>query len=147
MREFDVSIIKSEQIDNAKNMVSGINVQWEELRLKLEEKLKFCRQIHRKHNTEVENYEELEELFDQSKFKQKVKKSISKLHGEQTKYEMSVQQAQSEVDQLKVFNKRLDRDLEQLNEENVELKQKRKNVQEENLDQQSQRSGAQSVSG
>jgi len=83
MREFDVNIIKSEQIDQAKDMVSGLSTQWEDLRNKLEEKLKFCRSMHRKHHQEVENYEELEELFDQSKFKNKLKKSISKLHQEQ----------------------------------------------------------------
>lgn len=112
LREFDVDLIKSDQIDQAKGLVSELGIQWEEMKNKLEDKLKFCRQIHRKHHAEVQNYEELEDLFDQSKFGNKVKKSVSKLHGEQTLQEMSIQQSRSEVDQLRVFDKRLDQDLE-----------------------------------
>ena len=63
-------------------MVAKVTEQWDELKNKLEDKVKFIKQKHKKHHAEINEYSKLEELFDQSKFMNKVDKSISMLQDE-----------------------------------------------------------------
>ena len=71
-------------------MTSELSRQWNDLRTKLEDKLKACRELHRKHGNEASSYEELEDLFDKRKFGNKVNNAIHKLHSERTLEEMSI---------------------------------------------------------
>ena len=63
-------------MESTKDMTSELGKQWNDLRTKLEDKLRFCRDIHRKHGNESGSYGELEDLFDKRKFGNKVNNAI-----------------------------------------------------------------------
>ncbi len=50
MRKFDFNNIREEELDNVNEDMLKLNLQWRDLQNSLEEKLKFCEKMHKKHH-------------------------------------------------------------------------------------------------
>ena len=68
-----------------------LNLQWGSLKTSLEEKMKFCEKMHKKHHEEVKEYEEVSDNLDKGKFNQKVKRITFELYTEQRDFKKTTE--------------------------------------------------------
>jgi hypothetical protein len=55
--------------------MKDLNFKWANLKINLEDKLKFCEKIHKKHHDEVDEYTSNLDNLDKDKFNLKVKRA------------------------------------------------------------------------
>ena len=90
IRSHDLRQVREEELDRVKAQMSELNGNWDVLKRSIEEKLKFCEKIHRKHEEEVKEYKAIAEDVEFGKFGQKLKGLTFELQGDKKSLEKSV---------------------------------------------------------
>ena len=82
IRKYDISNVRTEELESLQTQMLDLNLQWGTLKTSLEEKLKFAEKMHKKHHEEVSEYEKYADNLDRGKFNNKVKRITFELSSE-----------------------------------------------------------------
>lgn len=103
--------VKDQEIDSLNKQISQINSEWTKMKTSLEQRFKYCEQLHRKHQSEVKDYLTFAEDLDASKLTKKIQRITFQLQTDCRDVKMSVEQMRAERDQLKIFIERAKKEL------------------------------------
>jgi hypothetical protein len=68
IRKYDINVVRNDELEKLESQMFELNLQWGGLKTSLEDKLKFCEKMHKKHHEEVDDYEKFSDNLDKGKF-------------------------------------------------------------------------------
>ena len=93
IRRYDFNNIREEELEHLNDDILRLNLSWKTLQTSLDEKLRFCEEIHRKHQDEVQGFIEHQDDLDKDKFQQKVNRVVFEMKTES----QDIQKAPEEI--------------------------------------------------
>ena len=111
IRKYDLKGVRDDEMQRLREEAIKLDLAWKQMSSTLEEKLKFCEKIHKKHAEEVIEYKTFADDIDQDKFKDKMIKLTLELQTDQKDIEKSATQLQEEYKILTMQLSRANKDL------------------------------------
>ena len=124
IRKYDIKQVRDDEVEKLSNEMIELNLKWGSLKTSLDEKLRFCEKIHKKHTEEVSEYERLSDNLDKGRFNQKVKKITFEILNEKKQVNSNMKEMQEEREKLKIYLDRAKKDLVEEKERTLILMKK-----------------------
>lgn len=100
----------------------NVNLKWKNLETSINEKMRFCENIHKKHHDEVEEYKKEADVLDREKFMDNARKATFKLKTDGDNLGKDKGDLKDKMKMLQQFVKRARQDLDEEEEEYEKLK-------------------------